>query len=162
MLKFTFTPSLHWGRFVALISVFDTLLFFMCMIASLIVFGGLSKSAFLGADFRVYTYFDKNPIKIADDYQLWRLITPTVLHTGLSHLISNVCVTLVFGSLLEALVGFRHTLMIYFISGIGGNLFSSFCNPGSISIGASTCINGMLTGLLALLVINWNAFNGNQ
>ena len=49
----------------------------------------------------------------------------------------------------------------YFVSGIGGNLFSAYFNPHSESIGASTSINGVLTSMLAMVLINWSGFSGN-
>lgn len=46
---------------------------------------------------------------------------------------------------------------------IGANIFSSVCQyEGSASVGASTSINGLLTGLLAMIIVNWSAFEGNQ
>lgn len=45
---------------------------------------------------------------------------------------------------------------------IGGNIFSSVCQfTGDNSVGASTAINGLLTGLLAVIIVNWSVFNGN-
>ena len=51
--------------------------------------------------------------------------------------------------------------MIFF--SIGANIFSSFCQfENHKSVGASTSINGLCTGLLAMIIVNWSAFNGNQ
>ena len=44
---------------------------------------------------------------------------------------------------------------------IGGNLFSSFWNSAN-SVGASTSDFGILTGLLSMIFVNWNAFKGQQ
>ena len=49
--------------------------------------------------------------------------------------------------------------LIYFYR-IGGTLFSSVVSPKNDAVGASTAICGMLTGMLGLIIINWNAFNG--
>jgi len=57
------------------------------------------------------------------------------------------------------MVGFYHTAAVYFVSGIGGNLFSSFWAMDN-SIGASTSDFGILTGLLSMIFVNWNAFKG--
>jgi len=117
MLKYTFAPTLHWGRFVALISLFDVLVFIFCMIASLVISGTLSSSHFLGPTMDVVYYFDKNPYEIVHDYQIWRLFTPIFLHSGFQHIVSNLAMQLIFGSLLESMVGFNHTMYLYFISG---------------------------------------------
>jgi len=59
------------------------------------------------------------------------------------------------------MVGFKQTAAIYFITGIGGNLFSSYIQPDS-SIGASTADFGLLFGIMSMILVNWNAFKGQQ
>jgi membrane associated rhomboid family serine protease len=58
------------------------------------------------------------------------------------------------------MVGYKHIAAIYFVSGIGGNLFSSVTDPISPSIGASTSDFGILFGLLAMIMVNWYEFKG--
>jgi len=58
------------------------------------------------------------------------------------------------------MVGYKHIACIYFVSGIGGNLFSSVTDPSSPSIGASTSDFGILFGLLAMICVNWYEFKG--
>jgi len=59
------------------------------------------------------------------------------------------------------MVGWVQALACYLVSGIAGNLFSAFCDHSSRSVGASTSINGLLTGILAVVLANWEAFSGN-
>ena len=85
-----------------------------------------------------------------------------VLHVGFDHYAMNMISQIIFGGMLEGMVGFVPTCLVYIISGIGGNLFSSACNfSNNDSVGASTAINGLLTGMLAVVVVNWSAFTGN-
>ena len=49
----------------------------------------------------------------------------------------------------------------YVCSGVAGNLFSAMCEHDMVSVGASTAINGLLTGILAMILANWEAFSGN-
>jgi len=81
-----------------------------------------------------------------------------MLHVGFSHIIFNLISQIIFGSTLELMVGFKHTAALYFMSGIGGNMFSAFCSNGN-SIGASTADFGILTGLLAMILVNWFEFS---
>lgn len=60
------------------------------------------------------------------------------------------------------MIGFKHMMGCYIASGIGGNLFSSLCTPNERSIGASTADFGIFTGLLAMIFVNWSAFDGSQ
>mmetsp|Transcript_8931 Transcript_8931/g.15128 ORF Transcript_8931/g.15128 Transcript_8931/m.15128 type:complete len:174 (+) Transcript_8931:347-868(+) len=115
----------------------------------------------MGPDSSILQKFNKNPYKIADNFQIYRLVTPIVIHTGFNHLISNLATQLIFGSWLEGMVGFNHTMATYIVSGIGGNIFSAYCSDAN-SVGASTSINGLLTGVFAMITINWSAFSGNQ
>jgi membrane associated rhomboid family serine protease len=74
----------------------------------------------------------------------------------------NMISQLIFGGLLEGMVGFLPTCLVYVMSGIGGNVFSSACQfSGNTSVGASTSINGLLTGMLAVIVVNWSEFTGH-
>ena len=93
--------------------------------------------------------------------QIWRFITPVFLHVGFSHVIFNCITQLLFGSMLEGMIGFKQTAAIYIASGIGGNLFSAVCQNGK-SVGASTADFGILTGLLSMIFVNWKAFDGNS
>jgi len=54
------------------------------------------------------------------------------------------------------MVGFYNTSMVYFISGIFGNLFGSYVEKSDKSIGAYTAISGLLTGILAVIFVNWS------
>ena len=61
----------------------------------------------------------------------------------------------------RTLFGQRVSFVLFLISyRVGGNLFSSAISK-SPSVGASTAIMGILTGALAMLFVNWQAFNGS-
>mmetsp|Transcript_82058 Transcript_82058/g.123208 ORF Transcript_82058/g.123208 Transcript_82058/m.123208 type:complete len:83 (+) Transcript_82058:293-541(+) len=78
-----------------------------------------------------------------NDYQIWRFLTPVFLHANLMHIFSNGVFQLIFGCSLESTIGTYRTIILYFLSGIGGILFSSLINS-YISVGASTAIFGIL------------------
>jgi len=105
--------------------------------------------------------FNKVPGDIKCSFQIWRLLTPIFLHTGFQHIIQNLITQIIFGNIFELMVGFKQTAILYFVSGIGGNLFSSYLSSDN-SIGASTSDFGLLFGLLAVIRINWNAFKDNN
>jgi membrane associated rhomboid family serine protease len=48
------------------------------------------------------------------------------------------------------------TLIIYIFSGIGGNIFSILIAPGSIKVGASTSLYGLIGVIIGYVFINWN------
>jgi membrane associated rhomboid family serine protease len=75
----------------------------------------------------------------------WTLATYMFLHGGLWHLLFNMLGLYFFGPRLEVELGGRDFLLLYFISGIGGALFS-FLTPFSAIIGASGAVFGVLAG----------------
>lgn len=94
---------------------------------------------------------------IRDEGQVYRLITPVVLHAGLIHLLSNVFFFLRMGWLLEARWGWWRTMAIYIISGIGGVFLSCICAPGVVSVGASGALFGLVGANVSWLIFNWDA-----
>jgi len=80
--------------------------------------------------------------------QPWRFVSSIFLHGGVSHIVFNLFALLLFGLILEKLIGSRKFLVLYFASGIIANLIA--VNFYSSSLGASGAIYGIL-GCLAVL-----------
>ena len=69
------------------------------------------------------------------------LITSIFMHGSLTHLLSNVLVWIFFGAAVEAELGSRKTLSIFFLGAFAGSFLSLLFYPwASISIGASAGI----------------------
>lgn len=75
--------------------------------------------------------------------QLWRLITPVLLHGSILHIGFNMYALLVIGAGLERRMGHGRYLLLYLLAGFAGNVFSFLFSSG-ISVGASTSIFGLL------------------
>jgi membrane associated rhomboid family serine protease len=78
--------------------------------------------------------------------QVWRFVTSIFLHGGLGHLLYNCFALVLFGSILERLIGSRRFLVVFFVSGIVANLVS--VNFYSSSLGASGAIFGVIGALI--------------
>ena len=78
--------------------------------------------------------------------QIWRVVTAIFLHGGLSHLVYNLFALILFGTLLEKLIGGRNFLLTFFLAGIGANIISVFFYPSSL--GASGAIFGIIGTLI--------------
>jgi membrane associated rhomboid family serine protease len=101
------------------------------------------------------------PPDIAINHQYWRLITPMFLHASLFHILFNMWALYLAGSYLEALAGRVKFLVIYFVSGIAGNVLAFALAPkGSVMIGASTAIFGVFGALFAYSLNNRNTLAG--
>eukprot|EP01017_Pseudomicrothorax_dubius_P047906 TRINITY_DN8644_c0_g3_i4.p1 TRINITY_DN8644_c0_g3~~TRINITY_DN8644_c0_g3_i4.p1 ORF type:complete len:168 (-),score=17.89 TRINITY_DN8644_c0_g3_i4:75-578(-) len=66
------------------------------------------------------------------------------------------------GFALEAYFGHGRFLLLYLLSGIGGNLLEAAMNTEAISVGASTSIFGLIALHIAYLKENWSAFTEEQ
>jgi membrane associated rhomboid family serine protease len=104
MLHTTFCPTLTWKSFITIACLTETAVFITAAIVS-IVTGGLEEKIFLGANKTVLNNLDRYPYGIVHSYQIWRLATCVVLHTGFSHWLMNMFTQIIFGSWLEAMVG---------------------------------------------------------
>ncbi len=84
--------------------------------------------------------------RIIENAEWWRLITPMFLHADIMHLFSNMIALLLFGTTVESVYHSKFQyLVIYFVSGLIGNLFSLLLLPmDSMSLGASGAIFGLV------------------
>lgn len=75
----------------------------------------------------------------------WTLVTYMFLHGGMWHILFNMLGLYFFGPRLEEELGGRDFLLLYFISGLAGAVFS-FLTPNAAIIGASGAVYGVLMG----------------
>ena len=75
--------------------------------------------------------------------QIWRLITPVLLHGSILHLGFNMYAMYILGPGLERFYGHWRFLALYLLAGFAGNVMSFIFSP-SPSLGASTAIFGLL------------------
>lgn len=77
--------------------------------------------------------------------EVYRLFTAMFLHADLLHLFNNMVFLFLFGIGIESNYRRIEYIMIYFLSGFIGNLFSLFLlSLNVISLGASGCVFGLI------------------
>jgi len=86
---------------------------------------------------------------------IFLLVTALFLHTGVIHLIINLCVQTRFGLFLERRWRWPKLVTIYFTSGLGGTLASCVFHPNLISAGASGSVMGLMGAYLSEIVLTW-------
>lgn len=74
---------------------------------------------------------------------IWQLFTSMFVHANIMHLAGNMFFFLIFGLRAEELFRTRDYLLIYFLSGLAGNLLTLLMGPEMISVGASGAIFGI-------------------
>jgi len=91
--------------------------------------------------------------------QLWRLITPVLLHGSIMHIGFNMYALLSFGTGLERYFGHGRFLLLYLLGAFAGNVASFLLTPAN-SLGASTAIFGLLGAEGIFLYQNRKLFAG--
>jgi len=92
--------------------------------------------------------------------ELWRFITPALLHGSLPHIAFNMYALLSFGTGLERHFGHGRFLLLYLLGAFTGNVASFLFTSGSYSVGASTAIFGLLGAEAVFLIQNRKMFAG--
>lgn len=91
--------------------------------------------------------------------QLWRLITPALVHGSVMHIGFNMYALLSFGTGLERHFGHGRFLLLYILGAFTGNV-ASFLFSTANSVGASTAIFALLGAEAVFLVQNRKLFAG--
>lgn len=79
----------------------------------------------------------------------YRIVTGGFLHAGPLHLLFNMYVLYIAGTLLEPGIGTPRFLAIYFISLLAGSFGALLLDPNTVTVGAS----GAIFGLMAAVVV---------
>ena len=80
--------------------------------------------------------------------EIWRFVTSIFAHASFSHILLNMFALVLFGLILESLIGSKKLLLVFFASGIIANIVAIFFYPSSL--GASGAIYGIL-GVLTII-----------
>lgn len=91
--------------------------------------------------------------------EYWRLFTPMFLHGSILHLGFNMYALYIFGPGLERYYQHGRFLLLFFLGGLAGNIFS-FMFSTSNSLGSSTAIFGLLAAEGVFLYQNQKVFGG--
>ncbi|MBM3247228.1 rhomboid family intramembrane serine protease [Candidatus Pacearchaeota archaeon] len=78
----------------------------------------------------------------------WQFVSAIFLHGGVAHLVYNLFALILFGFMLESLIGSKRFLILYLVVGIFANLVSFMFYPSSL--GASGAIMALI-GCMAVL-----------
>ena len=152
MLKSYFCPGYTWKSFIFVIITIDVIMFIISLARS----DGLNNDYFLGIQTdTLWKLGAKDSYKMFHG-QIYRFVTPMILHVGFLHILQNTIFQLIIGSFFEIIVGPLKFLAIYVVSGLGGILMTWLIND-KISVGASTALFGVTGGLLAFIIVNWLA-----
>ncbi|MDE5933247.1 MAG: rhomboid family intramembrane serine protease [Lachnospiraceae bacterium] len=127
---------LYWGN-ISLVAV-NVLAFILCTFT-----GDL-----------VYNIGDFSVMDLIQRGEWYRMISSMFLHVNLGHLVSNMLILYYIGNVVEKKMGHLPYLILYFLSGLVGNVLSAgyelFTGNYASSIGASGAVFGVEGALLML------------
>ncbi|HMB24039.1 MAG TPA: rhomboid family intramembrane serine protease [Anaerolineales bacterium] len=117
----------------------------------------LATQVLLGADLPVLFFIKSN--EWIRQGEIWRLLTPMLIHGSLVHIGFNMYALLSFGVSLERHFGRGRFLLLYLLGAFAGNV-ASFLFTEANSLGASTAIFGLLGAEAVFLIQNRKLFAG--
>jgi rhomboid protease GluP len=82
--------------------------------------------------------------------QWWRLVTAGFLHGGLFHIMMNGWAMLQLGRQVDIIFGSARYLVIFFAGTVTGFWLSTVLSPGSLSVGASAGLCGLVGSMIAV------------
>ena len=95
---------------------------------------------------------------VTQEHEFYRIFTSMFLHFGISHLLNNMVLLGALGWNLELEIGKIRFLVIYMVSGIGGNVLSLYHGVSTqeyaVSAGASGAVFGLMGALLYVVILN--------
>ena len=95
---------------------------------------------------------------VLGNHEYYRLITSIFLHFGFAHLMNNMIMLFLLGSILEDEIGSFKYFLLYFVSGLAGNVLSAAMDLRTgefvVSAGASGAIFGVIGALLIIVIKN--------
>jgi rhomboid protease GluP len=125
-----------------------TVIIYILQLASEVLLQGDLPGAFLAKD---------NDLIRAG--QLWRLLTPALVHGSIPHIAFNMYALFSFGIGLERHFGHGRFLLLYVLGAFAGNVMSFLLTNGN-SVGASTAIFGLIGAEGVFLLQNRKLFAG--
>lgn len=78
----------------------------------------------------------------------WQLFTSIFVHADVVHLFGNMFSLFIFGLRAEEMFDAKEYLLIYFASGLAGNLLTLLMGPKMLSVGASGAIFGVFGAVI--------------
>lgn len=119
----------------------------------------LSKLLLDGADLPAFLLIKSDDL--IHSWQVWRLVTPILLHGNLLHIGLNMYALFSLGTGLERHFGHGRFILLYLIGGFTGNVASLMLASADFSLGSGTAIFGLLSAEGVFLYQNRRLF-GHQ
>jgi membrane associated rhomboid family serine protease len=85
------------------------------------------------------------------DGEVWRILTSGFLHAGPIHLLFNMYVLYILGTMLEPTIGRLRFVLIYFVALLSGSLGVLLIAPNEPTVGASGAVFGLMGAAIVIM-----------
>lgn len=147
-----FSPSLYkWRTFSFFILIINLFFYLIELILYYIVYKDEKSFNCI-----LYSMGAKYTPAIVHNFQIWRFLTPVLLHASYLHILMNSIQIGFISFYIEKNLGTIKLMLLYFGAAIYGNLFSAMTNTETMGVGASGGIMGLSGFLLLFLFISFH------
>ncbi|OII70767.1 rhomboid protease 3 [Cryptosporidium ubiquitum] len=149
-----FFPGITWKHSIIWISLVQ----FIVYVATCIV-GSYALSPYVTTLIK----FQASVPSLVKEGQVWRILISLFLHASIWHIVFNIIFQLRLSLSCEAKYGRILNFMIYFVSGMLGNIFSAAIRSSCVvAVGASTSGFGLIGAQLAELILFWHTLQNKE
>jgi len=106
------------------------------------VYTAILSDDFISINYYVIRHYGQYNFFVLNGWY-WQLFTAMFVHVDIIHLLGNMFFLLIFGLRAEDLFAIQEYLLVYFLSGLTGNLLTLLFGPSMVSAGASGAIFGL-------------------
>ena len=114
-------------------------------IIAYIIFAILSMNPIILSNYVIFMYAENSYMVLHGAY--WQLITAMFVHFNIIHIAANMIFLYILGTRLEVHRGGTTVILVYFLTGLLGNLLSLALPLNTLSAGASGAIFGLFAYL---------------
>jgi len=159
-----FCPRFRYLCFTTIISAIQVIMLIVCLIVGATKFDGafVKGNDMGGPGPQTFKYMGAKYLPCIQEGQVYRFVTPIVLHGGILHLASNLFFQCRVGFIFELRWGLANYILTYVLTGIGASYFSCLMSPNSISVGASGALFGLIGADISYLIMNWQYLPGSE
>ncbi|SPJ10892.1 rhomboid protease ROM1 [Plasmodium sp. DRC-Itaito] len=141
-------PHFTWKSFMVVISIIQLIVFIISV--------SIKPADFLTPSDSLLVTLGANVASRIKQGEIHRLILPIFLHANIFHAIFNIFFQLRMGFTLEKNYGILKIIILYFVTGMYGNILSSSITYCPIKVGASTSGMGLVGIVTSELILLWH------
>ncbi|GAW80912.1 rhomboid protease ROM1 [Plasmodium gonderi] len=141
-------PHFTWKSFIMVLSVIQIIVFIISV--------SINPADFLTPSDSLLVALGANVASKIKQGEIHRFILPIFLHASIFHAFFNVFFQLRMGFTLEKNYGIKKIMILYFVTGIYGNILSSAVTYCPIKVGASTSGMGLVGIVASELILLWH------